>query len=53
MVTKKTGKKKGKKGRVKALNLKRQTIKDLSGKDKKKIKGGGGVGGGVIQSRVV
>jgi len=53
MVAKKTGKKKGKKGRVKALNLKRQTIKDLSGKDKKKVKGGGGVGGGVIQSRVV
>ena len=53
MVTKKAGKKKGKKGRVKTLNLKRETIKDLSGRDKKKVKGGGGLAGSVIQSRVV
>jgi len=53
MVAKKTGKKKGKKGRVKALNLKRQTIKDLSGKDKKKVRGGGALASSVIQSRVV
>jgi len=53
MVTKKAGKKKGQKGRVKTLKLKREAIKDLSGRDKKKIKGGGGVGGGVVQSRVV
>ena len=53
MVTKKGGKKKGKKGRVKALDIKRQTIKDLSGREKKKVKGGGGLSGGVVQSRVV
>ena len=39
MVTKKTSKKAGKKGRVKTLKLKRQVIKDLSGPEKKKIKG--------------
>ncbi|MEK6336388.1 MAG: hypothetical protein AABM67_15790 [Acidobacteriota bacterium] len=53
MVTKKTGKKAGKKGRVKTLKLKREAIKDLSGREKKKLKGGGGVSGGVVQSRVV
>jgi len=53
MVTKKTSKKAGKKGRIKALKLKREAIKDLSGSEKKKIKGGGGVSGGVVQSRVV
>jgi len=46
----KTAKKKSKKGRIKTINLKRETIKDLSGAEKKKIKGGGGLGGGVIQS---
>ena len=53
MVTKKAGKKKGKKGRVKTLHLKRETIKDLSGRDKKKVKGGGGAASGVVQSRIV
>jgi len=53
MVTRKTSKKAGKKGRIKALKLKREAIKDLSGSEKKKIKGGGGVSGGVVQSRVV
>ena len=53
MATKKASKKKGKKGRVKTLKLKRETIKDLSGREKKKVKGGGGALGGVTQSRVV
>lgn len=53
MVTKKAGKKKGKKGRVKTIHLKREAIKDLSSRDKKKVKGGGGALGGVTQSRVV
>jgi len=53
MVTKKTSKKAEKKSRVKTLTLKREAIKDLSGSEKKKIKGGGGVSGGVVQSRVV
>ena len=48
MVTKKSGKKKGYKGRTKTINLKRESIKDLSGKEKKKIKGGGGAPGGVV-----
>jgi len=49
MVTKKTSKKTGKKGRVKTLKLKRDSIKDLSGSEKKKIKGGGGLSGGVLR----
>ena len=52
MVAKKKAGKKDR-GRVKALKLKRETVKDLSGREKKKLKGGGGVSGGVIQSRVV
>ena len=52
-VAKKTAKKRAKAGRVKALALKRETIKDLSGREKKKIKGGGAGGGGVVQSLVV
>jgi len=51
MATKKGGKKAGKKGRVKALNLKRQVIKELSGSEKKKIKGGGGVSCSVNSER--
>ena len=51
MVTKKTGKKAGKKGRVRTLKLKREVIKDLSGPEKKKIKGGGGVSCSVIGDR--
>jgi len=50
---KKAAKKKGSKDRVKVLNLKRETIKDLSGGEKKKVKGGGGAGGGVVQSRTL
>lgn len=53
MVTKarkKAAKKKGVKG-VKVLNLKPATIKDLSAKQNKKIKGGGGLTGGVVQGR--
>ncbi len=51
MVTKskqKAGKKKSGKGRVKSLNLKRERIKDLTGGEQKKIKGGGGLSGGVV-----
>jgi hypothetical protein len=48
MVTKRAGKKKGHKGRVKTINLKRETVKDLSGKEKKRVKGGGGAAGGVV-----
>ena len=45
---KKAAKKKGSKGRVKVLNLKRENINDLTGGQKKKIKGGGGLSGGVV-----
>jgi hypothetical protein len=51
MVTKTKGKatkKKGKKGRIKTLKLKREAVKDLTGGEQKKIKGGGGVAGGVV-----
>ena len=51
MVSKKTSKKAGKKGRVKALKLKREAIKDLSGSEKKKIKGGSGMSGSVLGGR--
>jgi hypothetical protein len=47
MVTKnRTSKTAAKKSRVKTLNLKRETIKNLSGPEKKKIKGGGGLASG-------
>ena len=52
MVTKaksKASKKSVKKGRVKTLKLKREGIKDLSGSEKKKIKGGGGVSSSVLR----
>ena len=49
MVTKKTSKKTGKNRHVKTLKLKRDAIKDLSGSEKKKIKGGGGLSGGVLR----
>ncbi|MEK6336391.1 MAG: hypothetical protein AABM67_15805 [Acidobacteriota bacterium] len=52
MVAKKAGKKKGK-GQVKMLKLKRESIKNLSRSEKKKVKGGSGITSGVIQSRVV
>ena len=52
MATKKTsGKKAGKKGRIKTINLKRESIKDLSGREKKRVKGGGGAAGGIVMSR--
>ena len=50
---KKAAKKKSSKGRVKVLKLKRETIKDLTGSQKKKIKGGGGLAGSVVQSRTL
>ena len=49
MVTKKPGKKTGEKRRVKTLKLKREGIKDLSGSEKKKIKGGGGMSSSVLR----
>ena len=36
MVTKQAGKKRGKKGRVKTINLKRETIKDLTGEKERR-----------------
>lgn len=53
MVTKKPGKKKGAKKGIKTINLKRETVKDLSGREKKKVKGGGGAASGIVQSRVL
>ena len=50
---KKAAKKKSSKGRVKVLNLKRETIKDLTDSQKKKVKGGGGALGGVTESRTL
>ena len=47
MVTKRSSKKKGK-GRIKTINLKRETIRDLSGKEKKRVKGGGGAASGIV-----
>jgi len=52
MVTKPKGKatkKKGKKDRIKTLKLNREGIKDLSGSEKKKIKGGGGMSSSVLR----
>jgi hypothetical protein len=45
----KASKKTAKRGRIKTLTLKREAIKDLSGSEKKKIKGGGGVSGSVLR----
>ena len=56
MVTKAKSKASGqsaKKRRIEIPKLTRETIKDLSGREKKKIKGGGAGGGGVVQSLVV
>jgi len=56
MVTKskpKGTKKKSSKGRVKVLKLKPDTIKDLSGKERKNVKGGGGMLSGVVMSRKI
>jgi hypothetical protein len=52
MVTKTKGKatkKKGKKGRIKTLKLKREAVKDLTGGEQKRIKGGGGVSSSVLR----
>lgn len=48
MVAKSKGKKTAKKRRVKTINLKRENVKDLSRLDQKKVKGGGGMLGGVV-----
>ena len=40
-----------KKGRIKTQNLKRESIKDLSNREQKKIKGGGGTRAGVDMER--
>ena len=48
---KSNAKKKAGKGGVKVLNLKPASIKDLTGRQDKKIKGGGGAAGGVVQGR--
>jgi len=48
-IKKKTTQKATKKGRVKTLTLKREAVKDLSGSERKKIKGGGGASGGVLR----
>jgi hypothetical protein len=51
---KKSDKKAAKKGRIKTVKLKRETVRDLSGREKKQVKGGGGLPGGVVsQGRVV
>ena len=54
MATKgKDSKKAPKKGPVKTLDLKRETIKDVSDREQKKVKGGSGISGSVLQGRVV
>jgi hypothetical protein len=50
---KKTTQKATKKGRVKTLTLKREAVKDLSGSERKKIKGGGGSPGRRIAWHIV
>jgi len=47
--TKDKATKKGKKSRVKRLNLKRESVKDLTGGEQKKIKGGGGIASSVLR----
>jgi len=42
MVSKNSHKKAAKKGNVKSLNLKRETMKDLTHAEQNRIKGGGG-----------
>ena len=46
VIKSKTSKNVGKKSRVKTLNLKRETIKNLTSREKKRIKGGGGLASG-------
>ena len=46
-------KKAARKGRVKTLNLKRETIKNLTSGEKKKIKGGGGLASGTTGTTLV
>jgi hypothetical protein len=50
MVAKSKGKKTAKKSRVKTINLKRDTVKNLSRREQKKVKGGGGMLSGVVMS---
>jgi hypothetical protein len=50
MVTKakaNTGRKKGNKGRLKTLNLKRETLKNLTSREQKLVKGKGGLASSV------
>lgn len=42
------GKKKSGKSRTKTLNLKRETVKDVTATEQKKVKGGGGLASGVF-----
>jgi len=46
---KKTSKKAAKKRCGNTLTLKREAVKDLSGSEKKKLKGGGGLTGSVLR----
>lgn len=48
MTTKSKDKKAAKKKRIKTINLKRETVKNLSRSEQKKVKGGGGLAGGVV-----
>jgi hypothetical protein len=48
--TEKTGEKEEKKGRIKSLNLKRETVKDLNTREQSGVKGGGGLPGSVVAS---
>jgi hypothetical protein len=41
-------KNKAKKGRVKSLNLKRETVKTLGSGERKRVKGGGGAPSGIL-----
>jgi len=44
----KTARKKSQPGRIKTINLKRETIRNLSGREQKRVKGGGGARSGVV-----
>jgi hypothetical protein len=44
-------KKTSKKARIEALNLKRETVKNLTAGEQKRIKGGGGARAGVVNQK--
>jgi len=48
MVTRNTSKNKARKGQVESLTIKRETIKDLTGREQEAVKGGGGAPSGVL-----